>query len=89
MKLDKDPDARLDYRFDFVDFLETGETITDQVVVASGCTVESFGTVDNGTAVVAWISGGTLGTVVHATCHITTSAGRQNDGTIILNITNL
>lgn len=85
MRLDKDPNARLDYRFEWADFLETGETITDQVVVAPGCNVESFAVV--GTAVVAWISGGTLGSTVYATCHITTSAGRQNDGTIILNIT--
>ena len=88
MQFNKDPNDRLDYRWEWSQFLDVGETITDQLVTAPGCDVESSGTVDGDTAVVAWISGGNLGDVVEATCHITTSTGREKDGTIILNITN-
>lgn len=87
MKLDKDPSDTLDYKFDFSELLQPGETIASHLVVAPGCIVGSEDVV--GDAVVAWISGGTLGTVVKATCHITTNEGRQADGTILLNITNL
>lgn len=87
MKVNHDPDDRLDYKWDWSTFLEEGELIDDATVVAGNLLVETPTVVNSGTAVVAWISGGTLGTTVDAVCHVTTSNGREVDRTIVLNVT--
>ena len=90
-----DPNAVLDYRWDWApatngtgrtDWLEAGETITATTVTGTGCTVDSSSITDAGTSVTAWISGGTVGAQASVTCHITTSAGREDDRTIRLRI---
>lgn len=90
-----DPNAVLDYKWDWAsatnssgrtDWLETGETITAHTVTVVGCTLDSSSITDSNTSVTAWISGGTVGAQASVTCHITTSAGRQDDRTIRLRI---
>ena len=74
-----DPNARLDYAWDWTSWLDAGETITAHTVTASGAggvTVESSTVIDG--KVVAWVSGGTKGKAF-LTAHIVTSAGRQDD----------
>ena len=81
-----DPNARLDYAWDWTSWLDAGETITAHTVTASGAggvTVESSTVIDG--KVVAWVSGGTKGKAF-LTVHITTSAGRQDDRTITLSV---
>lgn len=81
----KDPQAVLDYQWDWSDWLETAETITAGTVTATtGLTLDSsvVGTTD----VTAWLSGGTADQVYPVTCHITTSAGRQDDRTILIRV---
>jgi hypothetical protein len=92
----KDPDAVLDYRFDFAastngtgdsDYLESGETISTATVTAeSGLTVDSESITDTDTSVTAWLSGGTVGNEYDVTCRVTTSAGRTDDRTIVIKV---
>lgn len=87
----KDPDAVLDYRFDWAastngngasDWLEAGETITScTVTVPAGLTLDSFSLTNASTTVVAWLRGGTAGNEYDIACRITTSAGRTDDRT--------
>jgi len=79
----KDPDATLDYSWDWADWLTAGETITTaSVTVPDGLTL---GVVSQLSGVVtAWVSGGTAGTEYKVYCRITTSEGRIDDRTIVL-----
>lgn len=95
----KDPDAFLDYRFDAKaqtngtgneDFLTASDTIASFAVTAdAGLTVDSTSKVDDDTAVVVWLSGGTLGEAYLVNCRITTAAGRVQDKTIRVRIASL
>ncbi len=74
-----DPGANLDYSWSWVDWLADGETITTSTV-----TVETTGlTLGSKTSaagvVTQWVSGGTAGVAYRMTCHIVTSAGRQDE----------
>jgi len=79
----KDPEAVLDYRFDWVEWLN-GDTITAATVTVTNGTKASQ-TFTN-TTVTAWISGGVAGQVISVNCHITTAAGRQDDRTVRLKV---
>lgn len=87
----KDPQSVLDYRFDWAaltngfgvaNWLATGEAIIDFTITVTGLTLDSASTVSDDTAVVAWLSGGTVGEFYNVTCHIVTSAGREDDRTM-------
>lgn len=81
----KDPDAKLDYGFDWSSWLATGETIMASAwTIPTGLTKVSSSFDDTGTSV--WLSGGTLGTDYDIINHITTSAGREEDRTIRIKV---
>jgi len=83
----KDPSAVLDYAFDWTEWLATGETITDHTITAdTGITVDSS-TEDAG-KVTVWLSGGTAGINYKVACKITTSAGRTDERTIWIKVSN-
>lgn len=74
----KDPDAVLDYGFDWSDWLATGEVITTSTwSVTTGLTKDSDSS--NDTATTIWVNGGTAGLSYTITNHIITSAGRADD----------
>ncbi len=90
--IDKDPNATLDYTVDWSNWLaDVGDSIAGQLVffpdgLPAGLTlVESYVA---GGAVVAFISGGTLGGTWGATFRITTNSvpPRADERTIFLNI---
>ncbi len=82
----KDPSAELDYVFDWTEWLATVETITDHTITAdTGITVDSS-TEDAG-KVTVWLSGGTAGINYKVACLITTSAGRTDERTIWIKVT--
>lgn len=97
--VDKDPNAVLDYTWNWADWLDpVSDTIASVSFVATGVTVDSSSIVDADTSdtppvtvtdggVRAFISGGTAGgakpTVV---CRITTAGGRIDDRTIVFNM---
>lgn len=81
----KDPDAVLDYVFDWTPWLADGETITDHIVEATtDLTIDAHSAVDG--AVTVWLSGGTAGTRYSVGCRITTSAGRTDDRTFTVSV---
>lgn len=83
----KDPDAVLDYPFDWSDWLKPGETITTSAfAVSAGLSLDSSSnTLSSATA---WLSGGTPSTPYLVTNHITTSAGRADDRSITIRVQN-
>ena len=82
-RFDKDPSAVLDYKFDWSDWLDSGETISTRTITAeTGIVVDSSSLTDTSTSVTAWLSGGTAGNVYDVACLITTSASRTDERTI-------
>ena len=82
----KDPSAVLDYVFDWSGWLASGETIdTHTITVDTGLTKDSS-TEDDG-KVTVWLSGGTAGINYKVACLITTSAGRTDERTIWIKVT--
>ena len=80
----KDPDAVLDFTFDWSEWLADGETISSHTVTVSGVTRDS--STNTTTTVTAWISGGTVSAPATVACRVTTSAGRTDERTISLRI---
>ena len=88
----KDPDALLDYGFNFgidadhpekLPWLATGETITDSVwTVPAGLTrgIDSA----SATITLIWLSGGTAGVSYLVSNKITTSAGRVDERSFLI-----
>lgn len=87
MAYDKDPNAKLDYIFDWGPYLAPiADTITSVLwLTSAGLTVSqtSFTT----TTATAFVSGGVLDASETLTCRITTAGGRIDDRTITLEIT--
>ena len=92
----KDPDAVLDYKFDwksntngrgYTDWLGTSETISSIAITAdTGITVDSSALADTNTSVLVWLSGGTVGTTYSVACKIVTSASRTDERTMTVTV---
>lgn len=81
----KDPQDVLDYVIDWSDWLATGETIsTSTWTVPSGITKESDSSSSNETII--WLSGGTAYESYDLVNHIVTSAGREKDQTLVIQV---
>ena len=80
----KDPNAVLDYEFDWSEWLALGETISSVTVTATGVTLDS--SPNDTSSVTAWVSGGTAGTTATVACRITTTMSRVDERTITLRI---
>jgi len=80
----KDPDAVLDYQWDWSAWL-AGDTIVEHTIdVPAGLTATPHS--HTGTAVTAWIKGGTACQVYPVTCHVKTAGGREDDRTIEITV---
>lgn len=71
----KDPDAVLDFLFDWSEWLAAGESIASHTITITGestpaLTLDSSS--ENSGVVFAWLSGGTVGVVYDVTCNIVT-----------------
>lgn len=84
----KDPDAILDYEFDWSTWLTDGDTLADATITApTGLTVATDPPVTvTSTAVTYWLEGGVVGQSYAVTCHIVTAAGREDDRTATVTI---
>lgn len=83
----KDPSAVLDWVFDWTDWLASGETITSHTITGeTGITVDS--STESAGKVTVWLSGGTAGENYKVACLIETSAGRIDERTIWIKVTN-
>lgn len=86
MAYKKDPNATLDYSFDWGPYLTPlGDTITlVEWVLSTGLTKVSQS--NTATTATVFVSGGVLDEVETLTCRITTAGGRIDDRTIELNM---
>lgn len=89
--IEKDPNATLDYPFDWTEYLAalgvSGDVITDVLFILDTPLVEDRSELNpEGTIAVVWVSGGTLNATHRVTCRITTAAGRVDDRSIFLKI---
>ena len=83
-----DPDAVLDYEFDWTAWLKEGDTITAASWAVTGAD-EALVVDDESnttTTTKVWLSGGTAGVTYRATCHVTTAGGRQDDRTLMVRV---
>ena len=81
----KDPDAILDWHFDWVNWLAAGETIsTSTFITTAGITVTSNSSTATNTTV--WLSGGTPGQPYRITNRIVTTAGRTDDRSVTIRV---
>lgn len=84
--IDKDPNASLDYNFDWTTWLSgVSDSIASFEIIYSGV-VEAKAATRSGGVVTAWAKGGTVGDLCSITCRITTTAGRIEDRTGYLKI---
>ena len=81
----KDPDATLDYTFDWSGWLGSDSISSFAIEADSRLTVTSSS--NTSTHVVVWLSGGEVGYQHFVTCRVTTTAGRVDDRTITLDVT--
>lgn len=83
----KDPQAVLDWAFDWSNWLAPGEVIsgTPVVTVDSGLVKDSQS--NTGSRVTVWLSGGTSGTTYKVACRVTTDQGRTDERTIGIRVT--
>jgi len=79
----KDPEAILDYQWDWSAWLQETEAISEAEITADdGLTVDESASTDD--TVTAWLSGGTAGTTYKVLCHIVTDQDREDDRTIYI-----
>jgi hypothetical protein len=86
ISFNKDPNAVLDYVWDWSVWLVDDNIATATFTPGPGITVDH----DTKTAktATAWLAGGQHGQCYSVTCHIVTTAGRENDWTFIFNVRN-
>lgn len=79
----KDPNAVLDYQFNWSDWLVDGDTINTYTIIAgNGITVDQSSATP--TAVRVWLSGGDNYARYLVTCRVTTTQGRTDDRSILV-----
>lgn len=82
----KDPDARLDYTWDWSAWLTAAsDTLATATVTPSGTLTATVPVLAAG-KVTSFISGGTAGATETAACRVTTAAGRIDERTLYLKI---
>jgi len=83
----KDPDATLDFGFDWTEWLSEGELISSASVTISASSLtklsESFTSTGS---VIVWVSGGTSGSRYSLTCQITSSDNRIDQRTMKIDV---
>jgi hypothetical protein len=85
-QIDKDPQATLDYPFDWSRWLAiVGDSIASVVWTLDAGIAKTAESFTSQTATV-WISGGTVGLKYKVVCRITTTAGRIDERTIVLKV---
>lgn len=86
----KDPDAKLDYGWDWSDYLADGEVIDTSTwsIAPTGtlAAASSPAPSKTDTTTTVWLEGGTAGAVYEVTNHVTTTGGRTDDRTFVVRV---
>ncbi len=85
-KVTKDPEAILDYGFNWSDWLDADTIDTSTWSVDTGLTIDSESETTLITTV--WLSGGTPGKKYKAVNTITTAGGRTDERTLLVTVKN-
>ena len=82
-RFSKDPNATLDFVFDWSAWLEDTETITShEITAAEGIVVDS--STEAAGKITVWLSGGTESHDYRVACKIVTSSGRTDERTMTI-----
>ena len=81
----KDPDAVLDYSVDWSKWL-AGDQIQTSAWSVSDPTLEAADDANTGTRTTVWLSGGTVNQSYTVTNRITTSEGRTDDRSFVIQV---
>lgn len=82
----KDPDAVLDWKWDWSEWLDAGETISSSTFEASvGIEVQSSS--HTSTSATVWLAGGSPGQPYKVSNRITTNQGRTDERSITVRVT--
>jgi hypothetical protein len=81
----KDPDATLDFAFDWSDWLADSETISTYTITAQTGLTKTLDSQANG-IVTVWVSGGTAGNWYSLACKIVTNANRTDERTMRIQV---
>lgn len=80
----KDPNAILDYRFDWSTWLDNDTIAASTWIAPDGITVQSEN--ETTTTATVWLSGGTLSRFYEVVNRVTTAGGRTDDRTLVVYI---
>lgn len=86
MAFKKDPDATLDYTFDWTAYLAAEGDLISSVAWVLSTGLLQVSAVPSTTAPSVFVSGGVLDNTESVTCRITTTGGRIDDRTAFLTI---
>lgn len=84
----QDPQARLDYEWDWSGWLHADEVIDTFTIVSTPLGIVVDETLNLNGIITGWLSGGVHGKVYRVTCHIVTNQGRHDDRSLTLTIRN-
>ena len=82
----KDPDATLDYGFDWTLWLDGDNITTSTWIVESGVSIEAGSEQFNSKITSVYLSGGSVDSNYKVTNRITTDSGRTDDRSFMLRI---
>jgi hypothetical protein len=83
----KDPNATLDYGFDWSQWLDAGESISSYTVT-TGCGITNIYNTNTSGSVIVWLSGGTPGERYTVACLIETNRARIDERSIKVDVRN-
>jgi len=84
--ISKDPNAVLDYTFDWTPFLTNISDVIQSVTYLISAGLTQTRAINTLTLAHSYVGGGVIGTTESITCRITTVGGRVDDRTIFLKI---
>lgn len=82
LKAVKDPNAVLDYKWDWAAWMPDNDRIVASTFTVDDPAITVEDTMFDATTTTAWLAGGTAGVTYVVTNHITTEDGRQDDRSI-------
>jgi hypothetical protein len=82
----KDPNATLDYGFNWSEWLQTDEIISDYTITTSSGIINTRDYSTTAGSVIVWLSSGCPGERYNIACLITTSGSRIDERTIKIDV---